>query len=63
MRTYKPEGATHYGENQQGKTIWYKHNADGSWDVWWDIPAEWYQIPGQPAVAVRRVISDTGANQ
>lgn len=63
MRTYKPEGATHYADGLNGGTIWYKRWSDGSWSVWWQMCCKWRPMYGQPVVAVRPVVSDTGANQ
>lgn len=62
MRVYKPEGATHYGGLRTDKTIWYKHASDGLWYVWWPRTARWEAIC-TPAVAVRPILVDTGANQ
>ena len=63
MRVYKPEGATHYGYNEAGQTVWYKQWPFGSWSVWWPALKQWRAITGKPAVAVRPVLVDTGMNQ
>lgn len=63
MHSYKPEGATHYGDGRQGETVWYKKDEEGFWSVWWSAARKWSPVHGEPAVAVRAIISDTGANQ
>lgn len=62
MKTYKPDGATHYRERLDGSTSWYKQE-DGKVYWWWGATSRWVVSPEVSVLHLKRVVSDTGANQ
>ena len=63
MRSYKPEGATHYSATQG---FWYKRLESGIWLFWWSAKAQWSKSTYTDETAklvLRPIVSDTGANQ
>jgi hypothetical protein len=66
MRTYKPADATHYADGLNGGTIWYRRVAKDTWLFWWSTKNKWSHSTHDDksaAIALRAVVSDTGANQ
>lgn len=68
MRTFKPEGATHYSKRDGMRgTLWYKRcERTGEWVVWWSAKQQWGPSAlddASAAVALRAVVSDTPAIQ